>query len=1533
MMEEAADDVEADGRRSPEPEDEEEAVLPTVPRALRCDLARGMERTTPEALILEPGHDAPLIVIPFELEDPTSMPRLAVEAIWLFNHMRCSIEKAEPGMYLHGLNGFDVSVKKDRKDILFRKEADGRLTPLTEMRLQARVYEAHASQDPRLCARYVLLVVRSPLAFSVRQAAMITIKPVGRRMQVDQRGVDERRRVWARLVMHVRSGVPPFHKNADLLRRFEETMDWMSVGEADGFTCMFSAQMAFDWIRMNFRQRYPEARQQLILPGLMEPLDLSDHNLALVNPAFVAQCRRYDAAVERVVASTTTVANGNERPTRRTNNKRRRGGASPPPPPPPDDAGGEEEMMVVEEEDELRVTPCEGLELSTPGERGLPACVDAIELVAPTHMEGQIALVEFQRQVCTFPEAVMLELLRKSMHLPAELMAQIAARMRGQEGVALDVREMRDTLMEGGKRSKLVQILALRDEVWGKQMMTMAREMADAAERFRMLQDFVRMGFALAYTRSTGSDGYTNRRVAAYGRFMTYGDGAESRRECRKCFVQMREAYASEGVEGSTTHRAWQYAMEMVHACDRAAWHLRPDNLFLFTQLMVSDVMLCLNFNGSVVDGAENGIGATLVICDGNRNHRRRYKDRETGGRAEGHVMDKANTTGADNTLNDYKQIVDLGAYAPRFQMEGDLFTELKRVTEMSLIKETCDIYEGLGNKLTLKHAVTETGTRKYSTELKAGGDQQSENCMTAIAWLMTRNTKTRQSNKFQTTREDEHTKQRIQVEYSQVTDGYLLLCTNRVRGNARERFFTMMAVARSIASATNGVNIDDALAHEANQAKAEAARTATDGKVDPMLNGVHTALNGLGAGLFFAALGTTVFAGFMQWTGMLGQIHEARLTSALLKIFISHLDLCRDLLNPDMANGGDRTRFLDMSRARGAAMGLLGIGMRETIEAGRRHESQQMAVERTCLAFKAEGAKAAVAWIMADAMEHMLRLDFFLVMQMLFKLLRVPHVDLDALLAWLDTGEADACPDADAFYQMHATAQGAAKDLEERGLGFMRPYATDVRHGDLTPVEQCLYLTHPMLRATRLDVPFGPEARTQFCERVGDNLMEEFREELRKHAQINEARYGKEVMRAMLENCIDKSFAWPSVLPSPNGAEFPRQFGMGRGATTHALAPLRLILVEQNVGRLAVDLRWLLLVGALSEGQLAQASRFSIVGQLIQRLYQHCVPMELVFGRELMVWLPTQWMGAGYVCPPVLPSTRRTLRRPGREVGTDAPCRSGMVEDLCVAAPRYELARMLDTSERGLPTECVAYEFPHGIWTPALVKEADNHTRHAGVMWRDGRFLCMRADGTEEDITHDGAARREAEEEEPYERDLFLGGRVTRSIRPLCHFFRPGILVRVSDTVWGGVGAFMPASGRYAILPMGLWWTAYEVEERLVVGDAPVRFRATALPEGARLQRDNGAEGGTAPRAGMEAVGELEALYVETVPLGHVRLRMKTPTRRAQRATSLFGASHGGHARRDCETRFAPHITVAVTEVIGLVEKVGGDAWSRCLF
>jgi hypothetical protein len=349
---------------------------------------------------------------------------------------------------------------------------------------------------------------------------------------------------------------------------------------------------------------------------------------------------------------------------------------------------------------------------------------------------------------------------------------------------------------------------------------------------------------------------------------------------------------------------------------------------------------------------------------------------------------------------------------------------------------------------------------------------------------------------------------------------------------------------------------------------------------------------------------------------------------------------------------------------------------------------------------------------VIADTLEHMFRLDFFLLMGMLGNLLRVPCVGLEELLAWLDTGRREDCPKAEDFLRLHTgELQGSDEQRRAReasGVGLLESGVMDSEGRGLMPSRHCLYISAPLLRVPLKVATNTQQGRKLFCEALGARLRREFTDALKNKCRIEDNEEGDEIVRAMLVCSLNRSFAWPSVLGE---ATTLRDFWKGRAPPpAHptvlrnnptlqrelarlALPPLRMISIENTVGQLGVDVRWLLLTGALcevrwktralhspppppsppplarshacvssssSQGQLSQSSRFAAVAQLVQRFYQYCVPNALVPSDRHFIGLPSQITCTGFVWPRVMPTARRLLRRPGRKVGMDAPCRTG---------------------------------------------------------------------------------------------------------------------------------------------------------------------------------------------------------------------------------------------------------------------------------
>ena len=330
--------------------------------------------------------------------------------------------------------------------------------------------------------------------------------------------------------------------------------------------------------------------------------------------------------------------------------------------------------------------------------------------------------------------------------------------------------------------------------------------------------------------------------------------------------------------------------------------------------------------------------------------------------------------------------------------------------------------------------------------------------------------------------------------------------------------------------------------------------------------------------------------------------------------------------------------------------------------------------------------------------------------------------------------------------------------------------------------------------------------------------------------------------------------------------------------------------------------------------------------------------------GERLVTALPSMVIKGGFMTPRIRPSQCTTLRRTMRFSGPEGFTRSRMIEDMGAAEPRYEMANMLRCDERALPTDCVHYDLPYGIWMPALIRG-----KPGAVRWKDNRIWIW-GEAVEGDRATDATYLPLHEAEG---RPSFFGGRSVEEIRPTCAFYRRGTAVhfrleegqrlgqkrprRAEEEgdddvhVFGVVDRFDPKTGRYEVLyyhqeedgasrrhqqHARIGMTPYEVDEHILCAHTPLVCRV----EGLRFNHNNNSAGGGAllelhdaegghyvrvagdgelleasGNASMEVIGKLEYARVdhttmEPFPQGCIVIRI----RNARRAAAA-GNDHGG--------------------------------------
>lgn len=122
-------------------------------------------------------------------------------------------------------------------------------------------------------------------------------------------------------------------------------------------------------------------------------------------------------------------------------------------------------------------------------------------------------------------------------------------------------------------------------------------------DKLKIASYWTKMGFSLALTRTAGSDTYKNGRANLLGARMKKMHDllSDDESECTRFFHEFVTVTQRGRREGCLVQEALIAYIKVLQKVNHDAWTLRPDNLFLLMQLITSDLMLSMNFHGSVV--------------------------------------------------------------------------------------------------------------------------------------------------------------------------------------------------------------------------------------------------------------------------------------------------------------------------------------------------------------------------------------------------------------------------------------------------------------------------------------------------------------------------------------------------------------------------------------------------------------------------------------------------------------------------------------------------------------------------------------------------------------------------------------------------------------------------------------------------------------------------------------------------------------------------------------------------------------------
>lgn len=1341
--------------------------------------------------------------------------------------------------------------------------------PLKEVEIFLRIFEANgenANTTEKVCEYFVVLLVKSPISFSFRRAVLESV-------QMQHKGkdlyVDKRREIWNALAIHVRQelnarmdaqGKKRYRNESIRLTLNDCDIDWIKVPFEDSFTSLFSVHQCLQWMKCSFFNHH-EGCKEINIEGFGRFYRYSN----IWDGCVKNQYYEYDKEVEKAIAMNAVMEKEKKEKKRKANvsKKPKKGGNT------SLLENNFEELLSEGQQPGASKETCSVVLPFVRGFRlvsnenqgssgsmqedetlkcGFPSCRLGMVVVLPVCVEKYMSFEEFQGHMKSFPASVVLSILKNTISFDSDLESSDCEEVEEFSGhdEVLTLSEFRN-LVSGKEYVMNRPMLAEGDKSFYKycernihNKKLERKEVAGCTKIVDMLRRFLRLGFGLSLTRAHGSDNYYNERVCMYGKFLEMEGGEYSKKECRNCYMDFISRFPL-ATHSDLCQSSMSYFGSVFDSCCFTGWDFRPDNLHYMIQLMVSDVMISLNFHGSVIAGAENGIGQTIIIRDGGGSYRRWFKHPDSSEKNMlGQIYQKKYGSGADFVLGKYKEYVNIGLYHDLLCLHHNFFSELKKTSEMGLMSDTCNITETLGGEKRLVHSVSNTMQRLYSTEFKAGADQQSNSCMTAIAWLIPRNTIGKDINLFKTTRENEKTKQRVNVEYQQVISGYLVICTNNVALPSRERFRAIVSVSRSLMSSAgtktmehsqadpvlNVMGSPDAVSFD----KLQRSGGVPDGSVNSKVNSNQKCVQ-QAKPVFYTSMCTCMLTAFMQWTGCLGKLKTSAVTEAILSIFYNQLDLSKDLLNPEMYSAGEKARCLQISKARGVAMSLIVTSLQETLESGRKFQGHESAVERTALRFMLQNICPSVTPVIAaDTIDHMFRLDFLILMQMLCLKFDVPYKEfgLCDVLSWLKNGNMNHCPKLKRWLDAKS-GMLISKTTDEFGFRDKSSNLTKLKYG--------MYLTDA--GGLQCSVPeYSSEVDFMVMNTVGQMLFRQYERHLSDYCQIDQSFAGEEIVRGMVCMNTNKQFAWPSVFG--NFEDLPN-FWMGAVSSVDQkeefyrklmLPPLRVVMVEVKKAALCVDIRWLLLVAGISGGLPCQSSKFLLNAHWIKYFFESCIPSYMMSTQKLFIGLPFPWMehGSSFIEPQLNYGTenggfhpaRCMLKRPGLQMcldnhleilGTDVGCiGTGVVEDLGPAEMRYQLAEYLNIAERSIPTHLVPhYPIPCNIWIPVYLVSEDGNwleggddPNYYGSLKYDatdhGKYI-LKYDGREYDVTWQStgeysedidilknlttqkkfANALDAEEEENrHVQCSFLNGRVLYEMRPLCLFFRPGVVLKI---------------------------------------------------------------------------------------------------------------------------------------------------------
>ena len=576
----------------------------------------------------------PIFSIPFPLGSCMSLPKEAQECVWALQQVMHFVNTKPIDAYVtKEVQNCDFACRMDQRDRIFIVERASGADPLMsephpELCIQIRILNATANG---VCVPYCVVMAYFPVIFSLRRAVHATLLP-GHRGAGD---VDIRRLIWTKLRTHITLQLwndesPDFDMDAAMGDAVNPSLDWIH----DKFTGIFSIAQSVAWIKNHFFKTCPTTVSSFALDGF-GILDRAADDNGIDPTTYYSE---YDKSINKMVKPLES-----KQKRRKLNDNGNATGSG---------SGDEDEVAYVP-----IVPPSwnfggggDALMPAHENVSGFPVSMCAVRVAIPVSVGRPIELSTFCHNMGALPLATCMQILCSRIGNADFLLSQPSDKISAQDCAAII----------NGKKLNERSMLCNGDLIYATHSMK-CLSTSSVEDRLPHLQKYMDVSFLLAASRMEGSDGYTNERAAVYAKCMQKKE--ESEKACSELF-NSASRLQNQGMGCPCWHAA-QYVTSVLENCNNAELKLRPGNMELMFMLIIQQCCMELNYcgDGGVFEGAENGIGGTVIVMDGGKHYSSMVIDNYNEAYNLLLIMRKNRGCGADTVTNCFKSMTHPRTY------------------------------------------------------------------------------------------------------------------------------------------------------------------------------------------------------------------------------------------------------------------------------------------------------------------------------------------------------------------------------------------------------------------------------------------------------------------------------------------------------------------------------------------------------------------------------------------------------------------------------------------------------------------------------------------------------------------------------------------------------------------------------------------------------------------------------------------------------------------------------------------------------